>query len=80
MTVRSCSCRLSPTHGGNYYPWRELTRPALDPHRRRQDRDPHPHHEAGRGIQPWFDNARRLRDLIAELEARSLRAFNDAEA
>jgi len=30
--------------------------------------------------QPWFDNARRLRDLITELEARSLRAFNDAEA
>lgn len=23
MTVRSCSCRLSPTHSGNYYPWRE---------------------------------------------------------
>jgi len=29
--------------------------------------------------QPWFDNARRLRDLIAELEARSMRAFHDAE-
>jgi hypothetical protein len=29
--------------------------------------------------QPWFDNARRLRDLIADLEARSLRAFHDAE-
>jgi hypothetical protein len=29
--------------------------------------------------QPWFDNARQLRDLIADLEARSLRAFHDAE-
>ena len=29
--------------------------------------------------QAWFDNARRLRDLITDLEARSLRAFQDAE-
>ncbi len=29
--------------------------------------------------QSWFDNARRLRDLIADLEARSLHAYNDAE-
>jgi hypothetical protein len=29
--------------------------------------------------QHWFDNARRLRELITELEARSLRAFLDAE-
>ena len=29
--------------------------------------------------QAWFDNARRLRTLIADLEARSLRAFQDAE-
>lgn len=29
--------------------------------------------------QPWFDNARRLRELITEFEARSLHAFNDAE-
>jgi len=29
--------------------------------------------------QPWFDNARRLREHLAELEARSLRAFHDAE-
>ena len=29
--------------------------------------------------QPWFDNARRLRELITELEARSLRAFHDAK-
>jgi hypothetical protein len=29
--------------------------------------------------QPWFDNARRLRELLTELEARSLKAFLDAE-
>ena len=29
--------------------------------------------------QAWFDNARQLRELIADLEARSLQAFNDAE-
>lgn len=28
---------------------------------------------------PWFDNARRLRELTSDLETRSLRAFNDAE-
>ena len=29
--------------------------------------------------QPWFDNARRLRQLITDLEARSLRALEQAE-
>jgi len=29
--------------------------------------------------QPWFDNARRLRTLLADLETRSLQAFLDAE-
>lgn len=29
--------------------------------------------------QPWFDNARRLRELLTDLEERSLRAFRDAE-
>ncbi len=29
--------------------------------------------------QPWFDNARRLREALTELEARSLQAFLDAE-
>src|ERR1019366_2301471 len=32
-----------------------------------------------RRYQTWFDNARRVRDLLGELEARSLRAFEDAE-
>jgi hypothetical protein len=30
--------------------------------------------------QPWFDNARRLRELIADLEARSLHVFEDRES
>jgi hypothetical protein len=29
--------------------------------------------------EPWFDNARRLRELLTDLEARSLKAFLDAE-
>jgi len=29
--------------------------------------------------QPWFDNARRLRELIAELESLSLHTIHDAE-
>jgi len=29
--------------------------------------------------QPWFENARQFRDLLKDLEARSLRAFEDAE-
>lgn len=28
---------------------------------------------------PWFDNARRLRELIADLESQSLKAFRDTE-
>lgn len=36
--------------------------------------------EQARRYQPWFDNARRLRELITDLEARSLRAFNDRES
>ena len=35
--------------------------------------------EQAERYQPWFDNARRLREALTELEARSLRAFNDAE-
>jgi len=29
--------------------------------------------------QPWFDNARPLRELLAALQAQSLKAFHDAE-
>jgi hypothetical protein len=35
--------------------------------------------EQAQRYQPWFDNARRLRELLTELEDRSLRAFHDAE-
>lgn len=35
--------------------------------------------EQAQRYQPWFDNARRLRELLTEFEARSLRAFHDAE-
>ena len=35
--------------------------------------------EQAERYQPWFDNARRLRELLTELEDRSLHAFHDAE-
>jgi hypothetical protein len=35
--------------------------------------------EQAERYQPWFDNARRLRQLLADLEASSLKAFHDAE-
>ena len=35
--------------------------------------------EQAERYQPWFDNARRLRELLIELEARSLQLFLDAE-
>jgi hypothetical protein len=35
--------------------------------------------EQANRYQPWFDNARRLRQLLTELEARSLQVFLDAE-
>ena len=36
--------------------------------------------EQAERYQPWFDNARRLRQALTELEAQSLQAFLDAEA
>lgn len=35
--------------------------------------------EQAERYQPWFDNARRLRELLTDLEARSLKNFLDAE-
>ncbi len=35
--------------------------------------------EQQRRYQAWFDNARRLRELVSELEALSLQAFEQAE-
>ena len=34
--------------------------------------------EQAERYQPWFDNARRLREALTELEAQSLKAFLDA--
>lgn len=36
--------------------------------------------EQAQRYQPWFDNARSLRELLTDLEERSLQAFRDAEA
>ena len=35
--------------------------------------------EQAQRYRPWFDNARRLRELVAELERLSLHAFEQAE-
>jgi hypothetical protein len=35
--------------------------------------------EQAQRYQPWFDNARHLRELLTDLEERSLRTFLDAE-
>jgi hypothetical protein len=35
--------------------------------------------EQAERYQPWFDNARRLREALTELEARSLKLFLDTE-
>ena len=35
--------------------------------------------EQAQRYQTWFDNARRLRELLTDIEERSLRAFHDAE-
>jgi len=35
--------------------------------------------EQAERYQPWFENARRLREALTDLEARSLRMFLDAE-
>jgi hypothetical protein len=68
----NCRCKADPpTLHGPYLHWtrtvagKTVTR-SLTP-------------DQARRYQAWFDNARRLRDLLSDLEARSLRAFEDAE-
>lgn len=68
----SCRCKADPpTLHGPYHQWtrtvagRTVTKILSA-------------EQAGR-YQPWFDNARRLRELITDLEARSLRALEQAE-
>lgn len=67
-----CRCRADPPAlHGPYYSWtrkingKTVTR-TLTP-------------EQARRYQPWFDDARRLRTLAAELEALSLRLAENAE-
>jgi hypothetical protein len=69
----ACRCKADPPAlHGPYLHWtrtiagKTVTRTLTDQQARR--------------YQPWFDNARRLRELIADLEARSLHAFNDRES
>jgi hypothetical protein len=67
----NCRCKAEPpTLHGPYLHWtrtvgRTVTR-TLTP-------------EQAARYQPWFDNARRLRELLAALEVQSLKAFLDAE-
>jgi hypothetical protein len=68
----NCRCKADPpTLHGPYLHWtrtvagKTITRTLTE--------------EQARRYQPWFDNARRLRKHITELETRSLRAFIDAE-
>jgi hypothetical protein len=51
----------------------------MDAHRAWQDRHPATHRRPTARYQPWFDNARRLKDLIAKLEAASLAAAAQTE-
>jgi hypothetical protein len=51
----------------------------VDPHRRRPNRHQDPQHRAGQPLPALVDNARRLRELITDLETRSLRALEQAE-
>jgi len=68
----NCRCKADPPAlHGPYLHWtrtiagKTLTRTLTD--------------EQAARYQTWFDNPRRLRELIADLEARSLTAFNAAE-
>jgi hypothetical protein len=49
----------------------------VDPQEKQQDRHPHPDRRQLADYGPWFGDYRRLRELIAGLEALS---FNIAEA
>ena len=66
-----CACHADPPRlHGPYITWtRKIagkTHPPPDP-------------EQADRYRPWFDNNRRLRELIAELEALSLQAAENAE-
>jgi hypothetical protein len=67
-----CRCRADPpVLHGPYYSWtRKITGKTVT-------RTLTP--EQARRYQPWFDNARQLRALAAQLEALSLKLAQDAE-
>lgn len=69
---RNCACRADPpTLHGPYTQWtRTVQGKTVTKLLTQEQLDRY---------QPWFDNARRLRELLTEHEARSLRAFHDAE-
>jgi hypothetical protein len=71
-TSTNCRCRADPPrlHG----PYRQWTRKVAGKTvTRRLDQRQYERYK------PWFDNARRLRELLQELEALSLRTAEDAE-
>lgn len=67
-----CRCKADPPElHGPYTSW--LLRAGGKPVTRRLTPDQEERYR------PWFDNARRLRELIGELEALSVEAFEEAE-
>jgi hypothetical protein len=68
----NCRCQADPPepHG----PYLQWTR-KVDGRTRSRTLSPAQHER----YQPWFDNARRLRLLVAELEALSMQTAEDAE-
>jgi hypothetical protein len=68
----NCRCKADPPilHG----PYLHWTRTVAGKTRTRTLTE-----EQASRYQPWFDNARRLRKVITDLEAQSLKAFRDAE-
>ncbi|MGH8961683.1 MAG: DUF6788 family protein [Jatrophihabitantaceae bacterium] len=68
----NCRCKADPpVLHGPYWHWTRTV--AGKTHTRSLNA------EQAQRYQPWFDNARRLRELLTDLEERSLRAFRDAE-
>ena len=68
----NCRCKADPpTLHGPYLHWTRTVAGKTVTRSLTQDQ--------GRRYQAWFDNARQIRDLLGELETRSLRAFEDAE-
>jgi hypothetical protein len=68
----ACRCKADPPQlHGPYLSW--IRRSGAKPITRKLTPDQEQRY------QPWFDNTRRLRELITELETLSLEAFEQAE-